>query len=281
MKLTKAFILDDDNSKKDILKEHKGLNYIEAQQRTKAILATQTDFSELYKVIKSDLSINEKEKIITDNQNLKIQFYNNRINSRHKGNKLADFMGDKEIILKGINYGKFENIEQNLYYCLDNVDLILNGFLAEPLIYRIPTKHNQKQAKQILKELAPYKKIDTNILKKYNQLQAIPPSDFKANTALLYALFTERDIKRQFNHKTQKYEYFTKYKYRDFIISIIQEFIYSNFTLNHNHRTSTQPLNFYINTKDKTQKTNQNLFKNSDIAKLILNNFLPYRNANF
>lgn len=283
---------------------------VKSQILSKAILASNSDPMELYKIMhhsvipqptdsylkklqyiaklkavnydlaKIEISQKEKEQLIKDIQNKKIEAYKDRIISRHKGNKLIDFMdcaSDTKIILRGVSFGKFENIEQNLYYCLDNTDLILNGFIAEPLIYRIPTDPKSETTKRILKELEPFKKInikkdllDKGYLEKNNyEFIKIPISDYKANTALLYALLTQKNA----NNKG--------YKYRDFIISIIQEFIYCNFALHTHHRTINRPLNFDIDTKERTKKTSQNLFTSAFITKLLLNNFLPYRNANF
>ncbi|WP_270875507.1 hypothetical protein [Campylobacter sp. JMF_05 ED3] len=230
----------------------KNLNFSEAQLRALSILKEQTNFLSLHKIIKSNLPTIEKETIFNQNMDYKISYYEKRLLTRTKTD-----LFHQEIILKGIDFGDFADIEKNIYYCLDNADLLLNGFLTMQgnYIFFINPKLQKKDYKAEIKGLNT--KINTDILKQYNKLRPIPLNDYKTNTALLYALMHERN-------KTDKGANKKGYQYRDFIISVIQEFIYCNYRL------------YDIPIKNH----NQNLIKKNLLIDSLLS-FLHYRNAKY
>ena len=91
----------------------------------------------------------------------------------------------------------------------------------------------------------------------------IPLNSVEANTALLYLLYHQRNTNKQGT-------YAKGYKYRKFIVSIIQDYLYSNLILE-----SYYNKNKLVSTKIKGAKS-QNIAKPQAIEK-FLNIWIKYR----
>lgn len=243
--------------------------------------------SEIQKILfktESDFE-NFKKRQIKKRIELRIKFYEKHLESKYTF--LNDNTDELQIILKGdenkkgIDFGYFSEIKENLYYCFDGFDYITNlnnrDFLV-PLDFILDmnsalykenknifenllnkdtaTKKNSKNKdcnkkdKKII-----YNKIDTSILKQYNKYNKIPLTDYKANLALLYALMHERNNKG--------------YRYRKFVLLFIQNYITCSYLIR--------------SAKDETIKEtiknrkNRDIFTNSHIQKRILYYFFPDR----
>lgn len=150
-------------------------------------------------------------------QSKKIKFYKTHLNRWNKGKDFKKIFEKENFILNGVNFGSYRNIEQNIYYALDGTDFVLKYTLKEPQKAQIGSFTARFFNNFDLKKEITAQRINPKpILKKYNAYtKQIQSKNTKANTALLYSLFYEKNEQGG-------------YKYRKFIISIIQDYLYSN-----------------------------------------------------
>lgn len=198
-------------------------------------------------------------------QDLKVKFYQSRLNYRHKGGAFSDFLADETITLGGVDFGSYSDIEQNIYYALDGTDFVLEYTLKEPQKAQIGSFTarffgSYKFPKEIKAQKINHQAQKDILIKTSSQ---IPLNSVEANTALLYLLYHQRNTNKQGT-------YAKGYKYRKFIVSIIQDYLYSNLILE-----SYYNKNKLVSTKIKGAKS-QNIAKPQAIEK-FLNIWIKYR----
>lgn len=199
-------------------------------------------------------------------QDLKVKFYQSRLGYRRKGGAFSDFIKDnKKIILGGVDFGSYSDIEQNIYYALDGTDFALEYTLKEPQKVQIGSftarfLGGYKFPKEIKAQKISHQAQKDILIKTSSQ---IPLNSVEANTALLYLLYHQRNTNEQGT-------YTKGYKYRKFIISIIQDYLYSNLILESNYNKCE-----LVSTKIKGAKS-QNIAKPQAIEK-FLNCWIKHR----
>lgn len=198
-------------------------------------------------------------------QDLKVKFYQSRLNYRHKGGAFSDFLADETITLGGVDFGSYSDIEQNIYYALDGTDFVLEYTLKESQKAQIGSFTarffgSYKFPKEIKAQKINHQAQKDILIKTSSQ---IPLNSVEANTALLYLLYHQRNTNKQGT-------YAKGYKYRKFIVSIIQDYLYSNLILE-----SYYNKNKLVSTKIKGAKS-QNIAKPQAIEK-FLNIWIKYR----
>lgn len=198
-------------------------------------------------------------------QDLKVKFYQSRLNYRHKGGAFSDFLADETITLGGVDFGSYSDIEQNIYYALDGTDFVLEYTLKEPQKAQIGSFTarffgSYKFPKEIKAQKINHQAQKDILIKTSSQ---IPLNSVEASTALLYLLYHQRNTNKQGT-------YAKGYKYRKFIVSIIQDYLYSNLILE-----SYYNKNKLVSTKIKGAKS-QNIAKPQAIEK-FLNIWIKYR----
>lgn len=198
-------------------------------------------------------------------QDLKVKFYQSRLNYRHKGGAFSDFLADETITLGGVDFGSYSDIEQNIYYALDGTDFVLEYTLKEPQKAQIGSFTarffgSYKFPKEIKAQKINHQAQKDILIKTSSQ---IPLNSVEASTALLYLLYHQRNTNKQDT-------YAKGYKYRKFIVSIIQDYLYSNLILE-----SYYNKNKLVSTKIKGAKS-QNIAKPQAIEK-FLNIWIKYR----
>ena len=198
-------------------------------------------------------------------QDLKVKFYQSRLNYRHKGGAFSDFLADETITLGGVDFGSYSDIEQNIYYTLDGTDFVLEHTLKEPQKAQIGSFTarffgSYKFPKEIKAQKINHQAQKDILIKTSSQ---IPLNSVEASTALLYLLYHQRNTNKQGT-------YAKGYKYRKFIVSIIQDYLYSNLILE-----SYYNKNKLVSTKIKGAKS-QNIAKPQAIEK-FLNIWIKYR----
>ncbi|MDY4445754.1 hypothetical protein [Campylobacter sp.] len=198
-------------------------------------------------------------------QDLKVKFYQSRLNYRHKGGAFSDFLADETITLGGVDFSSYSDIEQNIYYALDGTDFVLEHTLKEPQKAQIGSFTarffgSYKFPKEIKAQKINHQAQKDILIKTSSQ---IPLNSVEASTALLYLLYHQRNTNKQGT-------YAKGYKYRKFIVSIIQDYLYSNLILE-----SYYNKNKLVSTKIKGAKS-QNIAKPQAIEK-FLNIWIKYR----
>lgn len=198
-------------------------------------------------------------------QDLKVKFYQSRLNYRRKGGAFSDFLADETITIGGVDFGSYSDIEQNIYYALDGTDFVLEHTLKEPQKAQIGSFTarffgSYKFPKEIKAQKINHQAQKDILIKTSSQ---IPLNSVEANTALLYLLYHQRNTNKQGT-------YAKGYKYRKFIVSIIQDYLYSNLILE-----SYYNKNKLVSTKIKGAKS-QNIAKPQAIEK-FLNIWIKYR----
>lgn len=195
---------------------------------------------------------------VKDLQDLKVEFYKSRLGYRHKGGAFSDFIADEKITLGGVDFGSYSDIEQNIYYALDGVDFTLEYALKEPQKAQIGSFTARffggyKFQKEIKAQKISHQAQKNILIKTSSQ---IPLNSVETNTALLYLLYHQRNTNEQGT-------YTKGYKYRKFIISIIQDYLYSNLILESNYNKCE-----LVSTKIKGAKS-QNIAKPQAIEKFL------------
>lgn len=201
-------------------------------------------------------------------QDYKIKLYEEKERTLAiKSNIFGDMKDSDEIILHGLKVGSFEDIKTNIYYALDGVDHILAFNVWEQPEKSLIGSFTAKYVNNphfYTKELI---KIDSKTILKEaltNNPNKLDPQNPKVNTALLYALFTQRST-------TDKGQHTKGYKYRKALIVLIQAYIYINLLLEsatHNNETIKRYLD---------KKGNTYIFKNDKNLEKYIKNFINYR----
>ncbi|MDL0096098.1 hypothetical protein [Campylobacter vicugnae] len=201
-------------------------------------------------------------------QDYKIKLYEEKERTLAiKSNIFGDMKDSDEIILHGLKVGSFEDIKTNIYYALDGVDHILAFNIWEQPEKSLIGSFTAKYVNNphfYTKELI---KIDSKTTLKEaltNNQNKLDPQNPKVNTALLYALFTQRST-------TDKGQHTKGYKYRKALIVLIQAYIYINLLLEsatHNNETIKRYLD---------KKGNTYIFKNDKNLEKYIKNFINYR----
>lgn len=212
-----------------------------------------------------------KEQAINDIksiQDFKIRLYEEReITLTIKSKIFGDIKDSDEIILHGLKVGSFEDIKTNIYYALDGVDHILAFNVWEQPEKSLIGSFTAKYVNNphfYTKELI---KIDSKTILKEaltNNLNKLDPQNPKVNTALLYALFAQRNT-------TDKGQHTKGYKYRKALIIFIQAYIYTNLLLD-SVLDSNETIKRYLDKKGSTY-----IFKNDKNLEKYIKNFINYR----
>lgn len=201
-------------------------------------------------------------------QDFKIRLYEERERTLTiKSNIFIDMKDSDEIILHGLKVGSFEDIKTNIYYALDGVDHILTFNVWEQPEKSLIGSFTAKYVNNphfYTKE--PIKIDSKTILKEAltNNLNKLDPQNPEVNTALLYALFTQRNT-------TDKGQHTKGYKYRKALIVLIQAYIYANLLLD-SALDSNETIKRYLDKKGNTY-----IYKNDKNLEKYIKNFINYR----